>query len=256
VLLIGEPGCGREAFARYLHGESQRASAPFVAVIGSSLREEDAEEQLLGRGSTPGLLEQADAGTLFIHELEDLPASAQRVLLGVIESGMCMRLGSSEAHPFAARLASSAQPGIEDVPELLRHYVDRAVDAESLPFRRFSVAAQNRLRNYPWPDNVRELKNLVQRLLIQGGPEEIRLDEIERELSIQSAPGEPLVKQDLLALPLREAREQFERAYLQQQLLLCNGKVGQLAKRVGMERTHLYRKLRSLGVDFRNISED
>ena len=77
-----------------------------------------------------------------------------------------------------------------------------------------------------------------------------------RELTVQTPPDELLVKQDLLALPLREAREQFERAYLQQQLLLCNGKVGQLAKRVGMERTHLYRKLRSLGVDFRNISED
>ena len=144
----------------------------------------------------------------------------------------------------------------EDVPELLRHYVDRLVDEEGLPFRRFSVAAQNRLRNYPWPGNVRELKNLVQRLLIQGGDEEIRLEEIERELARAGADGEPLVKQDLLALPLREAREQFERAYLQQQLLLCNGKVGQLAKRVGMERTHLYRKLRSLGVDFRQSLTD
>jgi DNA-binding NtrC family response regulator len=234
-------------------------------------------------------LEQAAGGTLFIHEIEDLPTPAQRLLLGVLESGAFTRLGSMESRPFEARVLSSAQPGIEiragtasdglrrdllahlntlivrvpplreyaeDVPELLRHYVDRAVDAEGLPFRRFNVAAQNRLRNYPWPDNVRELKNLVHRLLIQGGPEEIRLDEIERELAIQSAPGEPLVKQDLLALPLREAREQFERAYLQQQLLLCNGKVGQLAKRVGMERTHLYRKLRSLGVDFRASGDD
>jgi DNA-binding NtrC family response regulator len=198
-----------------------------------------------------------------------------------------MRLGGTEPVQLAARVLSSGQPGIEnragtdsfrrdllahlnmlivrvpplrdyaeDVPELLRHYVDRLVDNEGLQFRRFSVAAQNRLRNYPWPDNVRELKNLVHRLLIQGGAEEIRLEEIERELAVQAPPGEPLVKQDLLALPLREAREQFERAYLQQQLLLCNGKVGQLAKRVGMERTHLYRKLRSLGVDFRNISED
>jgi len=144
----------------------------------------------------------------------------------------------------------------EDVPDLLRHYVDRLVDSEGLSFRKFAVAAQNRLRNYPWPDNVRELKNLVQRLLLQGGGEEIRLEEIERELAAQAPTAEPLVKQDLLSLPLREAREQFERAYLQQQLLLCNGKVGQLAKRVGMERTHLYRKLRSLGVDFRNITDD
>jgi two-component system, NtrC family, nitrogen regulation response regulator NtrX len=252
------------------------------------LRDADAEQHLLGDGSTPGLTEQAGAGTLFIHDIEDLPPQAQRLLIGVLESRSFRRLGGMEAHPFRARVVSSAQPGIEgragtpegvrrdllahlntlivrvpplrdyveDVPDLLRHYVERAVDAEGLPLRRFSVAAQNRLRNYPWPDNVRELRNLVHRLLIQGGAEEIRLDEIERELAIQSSPGEPLVKQDLLALPLREAREQFERAYLQQQLLLCNGKVGQLAKRVGMERTHLYRKLRSLGVDFRAISDD
>jgi DNA-binding NtrC family response regulator len=96
----------------------------------------------------------------------------------------------------------------------------------------------------------------VHRTLILGGEEEIGLEEIERELDAQTPADEPLVKQDLLALPLREAREQFERAYLQQQLLLCNGKVGQLAKRVGMERTHLYRKLRSLGVDFRQSVDD
>ena len=103
---------------------------------------------------------------------------------------------------------------------------------------------------------MRELRNLVQRLLIMGGEEEIRLEEIERELAAHTPTNEPHVKQDLLALPLREAREHFERAYLQQQLILCNGKVGQLAKRVGMERTHLYRKLRSLGVDFRQLAED
>jgi two-component system, NtrC family, nitrogen regulation response regulator NtrX len=289
VLLIGESGSGREAFARYLHGESPRSSAPFVTLIASTLRETDAEALLLGSGDTKGLLEQAGDGSLFINEIEDLPQIAQRVLMGVLESGTFSRLNSAAVQRFDARVLSSAQPGIEgragtlgsefrrdllghlntlivripplrdyaeDVPELLRHYVDRAVDAEGLPFRRFSVAAQNRMRNYPWPDNLRELKNLVQRLLIQGGQEEIRLEEIEHELSIQAVPGEPLVKQDLLALPLREAREQFERAYLQQQLLLCNGKVGRLAKRVGMERTHLYRKLRSLGVDFRATADD
>ena len=118
------------------------------------------------------------------------------------------------------------------------------------------MAAQNRLRNYPFPGNISELRNLVHRLLVLGGEEEIRLEDIERELAMAAAQNEPLVKQDLLALPLREAREAFERAYLQQQLLLCNGKVGQLAKRVGMERTHLYRKLRSLGVDFRQGGDD
>jgi two-component system nitrogen regulation response regulator NtrX len=144
----------------------------------------------------------------------------------------------------------------EDVPELLNYYVDKLVDAEGLTFRRFSVAAQNRLRNYPWPENVHELKNLVRRLLLSGSDEDISLEEVEAEISATAKGEEPLVKQDLLALPLREAREQFERAYLQQQLVLCQGKVGQLAKRVGMERTHLYRKLRSLGVDFKSVSSD
>ena len=97
---------------------------------------------------------------------------------------------------------------------------------------------------------------MVKRLLILGGAEEISLAEVEAQLTSSTPDGEPLVKQDLLAMPLREAREHFERAYLQQQLLLCGGKVGQLAKRVGMERTHLYRKLRSLGVDFRQSVND
>ena len=292
VMLVGESGSGREAFARFLHENSPRASKPFVTIVANSVRESDAELALLGREGTEGargLLEQAAGGTLFINDVEDLPAAAQRVLLGMLETMSFTRIGGTEPVPFTARLVSAARPGIEtragatpesfrrellsrlngliarvpslrdyaeDVPELLRHYVDRFVDSDGLPFRRFSVAAQNRLRNYPWPDNVRELRSVVQRLLVRGGSEEIRLEEIETELGAHVAVAEPLVKQDLLALSLREAREQFERAYLQQQLLLCNGKVGQLAKRVGMERTHLYRKLRSLGVDFRNVADE
>jgi two-component system, NtrC family, nitrogen regulation response regulator NtrX len=144
----------------------------------------------------------------------------------------------------------------EDVPELLRHYLDQLVDTDGLPFRRLGVAAQNRLRNYPWPGNVRELRNLVRRLLIMGGAEEIGLDEVEQILAEESVEDEGILSRDLMAMPLREAREQFERAYLQQQLQLCDGKVGQLAKRVGMERTHLYRKLRALGIDFRSGGSD
>jgi DNA-binding NtrC family response regulator len=144
----------------------------------------------------------------------------------------------------------------EDVPELLRFFTETCVDQERLPFRRFGIAVQNRLRNYPWPGNVRELEHLVKRLLVQGGAEEIGLAEVEDELASEAPDSAPLIKQDLLAMPLREAREHFERAYLQQQLQLCGGKVGQLAKRVGMERTHLYRKLRALGIDFRQAGND
>jgi two-component system nitrogen regulation response regulator NtrX len=289
VLLVGEPGTGREAFARYMHSLGPRSAGPFVAVTCASLDDATAAARLRGAttdGKTePGFYQQARGGTLFLGGLEDLTAQAQRLLLTDLEQRGWQRPGAPDILPFDARFVSAALPGhdgpssglrrdllshlevisiripplrefAEDVPELLRHYVDRLVDEEGMPFRRFSVAAQNRLRNYPWPGNVRELRNLVQRVLILGGPEEIGLEEIEQHLVAQQAPDEPLVKQDLLALPLREAREQFERAYLLQQLMLCNGKVGLLAKRVGMERTHLYRKLRSLGVDFRQITED
>ena len=290
VLLLGELGSGREAYARYLHSLSARAAKPFFMVVAASLGA-DPSAALFGSERDGrvelGALDQAAGGSLYINGLEDLNSEAQRALAGAIEQNGYTRVGGRQRLPLNVRWISSAQETFElraspepfrrdlvshlnvitlrvpplrdyaeDVPDLLRYYVDRLVDDQHLPLRRFSVAAQNRLRNYPWPGNVGELKNLVQRVLVLGVGEEIRLEEIERELAVKLAVDEPLVKQDLLALPLREAREQFERAYLQQQLLLCNGKVGQLAKRVGMERTHLYRKLRALGVDFRQLGDD
>jgi DNA-binding NtrC family response regulator len=290
VLLVGELGSGREAYARYLHSLSARAAKPFHTLVPASLVVDPAAalfgSEREGR-IEPGALDQAAGGSVFINGLEDLSSDTQRALAGAIEESAYTRVGGRQKLPLNVRWISSAQDGFElrsspepfrrdlianlsvitlrvpplreyaeDVPDLLRFYVDRLVDDQHLPLRRFSVAAQNRLRNYPWPGNIGELKNLVQRVLILGVGEEIGLEEIERELAVKSAVNEPLVKQDLLALPLREAREQFERAYLQQQLLLCHGKVGQLAKRVGMERTHLYRKLRALGVDFRQLGDD
>jgi two-component system nitrogen regulation response regulator NtrX len=290
VLIVGEPGTGREAFARYIHSISARSAGPFVQLVATGLTDDGAAAVIQGtedaNGGHAGLLEQANGGVLFVNGLEDLPQKAQGLLVAALETRTITRIGSASPVRINVRIIASASPRLlitdsgssvrlellsrlnvitltvpplreyaQDVPDLLRYYVDRLVDEERLPFRRFGVPAQNRLRNYPWPGNVRELKNLVQRLLILGGEEEIRLEEIERELTSRSPTSEPLVKQDLLALPLREAREHFERAYLQQQLILCNGKVGQLAKRVGMERTHLYRKLRSLGVDFRQLAD-
>jgi DNA-binding NtrC family response regulator len=138
---------------------------------------------------------------------------------------------------------------VEDVPELLNYYVNYFVDQENLPYRRFSMAAQNRLRNYAWPGNIRELKNLVQRLLILGTDEEISQEEVESTLSNTPPVKTREVSHIPLDLPLREAREQFERSYLLQQLKECEGNVARLAERVGMERTNLYSKLRSLDID-------
>lgn len=290
LLLLGESGSDREALARFVHQVGAHATGPFVAVDCRALREDTAAAMLFGTGAAgapPGLFEQARKGTLFLSDIEDLPSSTQRLLSGVLETGRFTPTGGGEPAAVEARIVSSARPGIvtrvmseefrrdlyaqlstllvrvpplrdyaEDVPELLRHYVDVLTETEGLRFRRFSVAAQNRLRNYPWPDNVRELRNLTRRFLLNASSEEIGLEEVERELSAQAPADEPLVKHDLLALPLREAREHFERAYLQQQLMLCNGKVGLLAKRVDMERTHLYRKLRSLGIEIGHGAEE
>ncbi len=291
VLLSGEAGTGRGAFARYMHALSRRADEPLTSLTAASVTESNYEEQLLGSEAkgevTMGAFERALGGTLVIDELSDLDDAAQKVLLGVLEDGQFVRVGGAAPVKVDARIVATVSADYEaliesgklrrdlvshlsvlnlripplreyseDVPELLTYYVDKLVDSEGLTFRRFSVAAQNRLRNYPWPDNVHELKNLVRRLLLSGSSEDIALDEVEAEMNAVAPLDEPLIKQDLLALPLREAREQFERAYLRQQLVLCDGKVGQLAKRVGMERTHLYRKLRSLGVDFRSVGTD
>jgi len=287
LLLIAEPGSEPEALARFVHQSGARATGPFVVCDPRSLQDEQSASALLGSGTQPGLLEQARGGTLYLGDVEELPDAARRVLGAALASGSYQRGGLGEALALEARIIATATPGIEvragtlsisrdlhaqlsvlplrvtplrdyaeDVPDLLRQCIDQLTEGESLNFRRCSVAAQNRLRNYPWPDNLRELRGLLRRLLMRGGAEEISLEEVERELAAQTPIDAPLVKQDLLALPMREAREHFERAYLQQQLQLCGGKVGQLAKRVGMERTHLYRKLRSLGIDISHAADD
>ena len=245
-----------------------------------------AAELLIGietsQGLREGLFGQALGGTLFINELQELSDKGQALLLNLVEHAAYTRLGHTQAEPADIRVIASVGtytgtslradllaalaalqlkvPALReyhaDVPELLRASVERLAEKESLEFRHFSMAAQNRLRNYPWPGNVRELNSLVLRLLLAGGKQEIALEEIEGLLSAMLNNEEPLVKQNLLDLPMREAREQFERVYLQQQLALSGGKVGQMAKRVGMERTHLYRKLRSLGIDFRRTDND
>jgi DNA-binding NtrC family response regulator len=289
VLFVGEPGTGRGAFARYVHTMGAHEDGPLVTLLAASITDSNAEIQLLGSESggdiQSGYFERAKNGTIIIDELTDLCDQAQKLILSVLEQGEFVRAGGHTSVKLQARVLATVNSNYEkamdkgtlrrelvsnlntltlrvpplrdyaeDVPELLAYYVDKLVDAEGMPFRRFSVAAQNRLRNYPWPDNVRELKNLVRRLLMADSTDEITLEEVEGEISAATVVDEPLIKQDLLSLPLREAREQFERAYLQQQLALCDGKVGKLAQRVGMERTHLYRKLRSLGVDFKSAA--
>ncbi|MEO1573371.1 MAG: sigma-54 dependent transcriptional regulator [Pseudomonadota bacterium] len=283
VLFHGEPGTGREAFARYLHSLSAHASGPFISVTGGALTEQNAAETLLGSDGNNGVLARAQNGALFISGVDDLCDGAQRLLLGVLETGSvdtvrgterlsALVIAASSEAAFAGRSSLKAElmahlgvvqlrvPPLreysEDVPELLNHFSDKLADSEGLPICKFAVAAQNRLRHYPWPGNIRELRNLVHRLLVTGEGETVTLEEVERHLDASTGSAGPLFNEDWLGLPMREAREQFERAYLQMQLDLCGGKVGKLAQRVGMERTHLYRKLRSLNVVYGQDSSD
>ena len=167
---------------------------------------------------------------MFINDLQDLCPEAQRLLLGALEQGAWTPVGSAQPSVLKCRIMASMRPDVrrdpaafnlradlvdglallqltvpalrdhaEDVSDLLRQYVDRLVELENLPYRRFSVAAQNRLRNYPWPGNIEELPQLVRRVLLAGGSEEIDLAEVEAAIS-EAAGGasQPLVQQDLL----------------------------------------------------------
>ncbi len=286
VLISGEPGVGKEAIARYIHSLSPRNAHPFVSITGFALAGEDAESEAAGAEPTErlyrGLLEQANGGVFFVDEVADLDLDAQGRLLSALEGESLLRDGGSQPESIDMRVIAATQRDLqqevhagrfredlyyrlnvvplrvpalrehaEDIPELLNYYVDYYCGREGLPYRRFSIAAQNRLRHYGWPGNNRELRNLVQRLLIMGTSEQISVEEVDLALGQreQGNQEEPQWRPDVFELPLREAREEFERSYLVHQLKQCHGSVSRLSQRVGMERTHLYRKLRALGIN-------
>jgi len=246
-------------------------------------------------GVQQGLIERANGGTLFLDEVAELDPELQQRLFSVLERRALVRSGGASNVVLDLRLIAATAQNLEaqvkagafreelyyllnvvplsvpplrkrneDVPELLRLYSDFFATRDKLAYRHFPVAVQNRLRNHDWPGNVRELRNLVQRLLVMGNGDEVALEEIEAALgqtTTRAARDEATVQAPAPAgidfsLPLREAREQFERAYLLRQLQDAGGSVGKLAKIVGMERTHLYRKLRDLGVDVRNAPKE
>ncbi|MEJ8569557.1 sigma-54-dependent transcriptional regulator [Elongatibacter sediminis] len=289
VLISGEPGSGRENLARFIHARSGR-SGDFVSADSFELESDCVRAYLLGRDGNgeaqSGLFDLAAGGTLFLGDIQDLPTDAQRIITQVLEAGAFVREGSSGKRELACRVIASGSANLlemakrdsgleqlyyrvnvlplevpplrnraDDVPDLVRFFADWFPNHEGLPYRNFSVAAQNRLRNHGWPGNIRELRNLVQRLLILGGEGDVSVAEVEDALRHNLA--EPAVAErlqaDIFELPLREAREQFEREYLSHQLRKAGGSVGKLAEAVEMERTHLYRKLRALGIDPKSV---
>ncbi len=285
ILITGEAGSGRESLARHIHRRSQRPGS-FMALDACEMGSDKARTYLLGGADNDGILQEAADGTLYIHDLQSLDLEAQRLLSAVLESGSFTPDGASERKTLNCRVIAGAPVDVEqlanegklhdrlylqlnvlalnmpalreraeDVPDLVRFYTDWLSNQERLGYRQFSISALNRLRNHPWPGNERELRNLVQRLLTLGGEGEVTAQEVDEALRNPGADSPVVVGQrGAFDLPLREAREQFEREYLIYQLRKAGGSVGKLSTAVGMERTHLYRKLRSLGIDPKTVT--
>ena len=287
VLMRGESGTNKELLARYLHSLSSRSDKPFLTVNISTLNSENPQKELFGfvenDQTQEGLLDNAAEGTLFINDIGELSTNLQSYFLDVLKTKQYTRIGSSKPIGLNIRVIAATRYDIEllikegvfidelyylmnvlpinipslhehfeDIPELLEYYVNQFIDFESLPYRKFSVSAQNYLRSYKWPGNESELKNLVQRLLILGTEEIINVDEIKSYLEKSEVQQRQYNAETFnLDLPLRDARENFEKAYLMYQLEKANGNVSKLANEIGIERTHLYRKLKTLGINLK-----
>ncbi len=286
VMFVGESGVGKELYARFLHEHSGRKQGPFIDVAVGSIAAENVAVEFFGTevdgGIFPGLLERAHGGVLFLAEIAGMEPQIQQKLLSALESRSFLRVGGTEQIHVDVRviiatrvlLENEVKEGrfrqdlyyllnevtmdviplrdhSEDVPALLHFYVDYFVQHEKLAFRKFSMSAQNFLRNYVWSGNVRELKNLVQRLMILGAGDDIELAEVKSALHTVLSSAEEVQNNstpDFFQLSLKEAREQFEKAYLEYHFEKNEGNVAKLATAVGVERTHLYRKLHALNI--------
>jgi DNA-binding NtrC family response regulator len=287
-LLLGESGSGKEVYARYLHRSSNRRDGPFIRVPIAGLANANSAAELFGVEDGEqvhfGSLEQANGGTLFLEDIIDMDLGVQARLLsalthqsfmrvdGVVSVSINVRIIAATSHdPSRAVEEGTLREDLyyhlnvvpleipplrshrDDIPELLNYYIDQFATTEGLPYRRFTVGAQNRLRNYSWPGNIRELKNVVHRLLILGSGANIDQEEIDLSIGEIREKGESNIPPEF-DLPLKEAREQFERSYLEHQLRETGGSMSKMAKRVGLERTHLYRKIRALGIEPKRVT--
>jgi two-component system nitrogen regulation response regulator NtrX len=285
VMLTGPAGAGKEIAARYVHAQSARAKAPFVCVNSASIAPERMEEVLFGResagrGVEPGLLEQAHGGVLYFDEVADMPLGTQSKILRVLVDQQFQRVGGADRVRVDIRVISSTTrdleaeieagnfrrelyhrlnvvpvrvPGLderrEDIPDLARHFIGQFNTAQGLPRRELSDEAVALLQTMHLPGNVRQLRNVIERVLILGDTAEpIVPAEFEGADPGDGDPNRVILSGALATLPLREARELFEREYLLTQINRFGGNISRTATFVGMERSALHRKLKSLGV--------
>ena len=289
VLISGAAGAGKEVAARMIHARSRRAEGPFVALNCATLAPGRFEEELFGiegsadgPGRRTGLLERAHGGTLLLDEVADMPMETQGKIVRALQDQTFERLGGAVRVKVDVRVLATTNRDLqaeiaagrfredlyyrlavvplrvpslrerrEDIPDLSRLFLARSAETAGLPARDLSADALAALQSYEWPGNSRELRNLMDWLLIMapGGSDTIRAEMLPPTIG-QGAPA--LLKfdsaADVMGLPLREARDLFETQYLQAQLLRFGGNISRTAGFVGMERSALHRKLKQLGV--------
>lgn len=285
VMLTGPAGAGKEVAARYIHTNSNRASAPFITVNCAGVAPDRMEEVLFGRetperGVEPGLLEQGHGGVVYFDEVADMPLGTQSKILRVLVDQQFTRVGGNDKVRVDLRVISStnkdlleeiqadtfreelyhrlnvvpiAVPSLaerrEDIPLLASHFIEEFNSTQGLPQREISDDAQALMQTMIWPGNVRQLKNMVERVLILGeGTAPIEARELPGEEDHSEEEGRVVLSGSMASLPLREAREAFEREYLLTQINRFGGNISRTANFVGMERSALHRKLKSLGV--------
>jgi two-component system, NtrC family, nitrogen regulation response regulator NtrX len=285
VMLTGPAGSGKEMAARFIHMHGNRASGPFVSVSSATIEPERMEEVLFGRetsdrGVEQGLLEQAHSGVVYFDEVADMPLGTQSKILRVLTEQQFSRAGGTDKVRVDLRVISSttrdlrheisagrfrqelydrlnvvpiAVPSLnerrEDIPELTRAFIETFHKTQGLPNRALTEDAEAMLQTMPWPGNVRQLRNVIERVLILGegtGPIDAR--ELPGQEPAGDTEGKMVLGGAMATLPLREARELFEREYLLTQINRFGGNISRTASFVGMERSALHRKLKSLGV--------
>ncbi|WP_375172949.1 sigma-54-dependent transcriptional regulator [Pseudooceanicola sp.] len=291
VMLKGQSGSGKEIAARYIHANSNRADAPFVVVSCATIESDRMEEVLFGResperGVEQGLLEQAHGGVIYFDEVADMPIGTQSKILRVLVDQQFTRVGGSDKVRVDLRVVSSTSRDLEaeinagtfrqelfhrlnvvpidvpsladrreDIPVLAGYFIEGLHKSQGLPLRALSDDAAALMQTMVWPGNVRQLRNVIERILILGdGTGAIEPREVPTEDDKPEEEGRVVLSGTLATMPLREAREAFEREYLLTQINRFGGNISKTAQFVGMERSALHRKLKSLGVVTTNKS--
>jgi DNA-binding NtrC family response regulator len=290
VLLLGENGTGKELAARAVHELSPRRSHPFIKMNCAAVPSELVESELFGheKGSFSGAFnqrhgrfEQADGGTLFLDEIGDMPAAMQAKLLRVLQDGQVTRVGGSGEIKVDVRLIAATNKDPEaliaagtfredlfyristvivrvpalrqrtgDIPALARHFAAAACRRNHWRARRLSPEAVDLLTRQPWKGNVRELRNIVERMLILSESDPLQPDDVRAALPLSGEGGRTSAA-DTSDAPLRDVVDNFEREVIRERLRRHAGHVTNAARSLGLERSHLYKKCKQLGIDIR-----